>query len=182
MSPFVTDLIILGLFIISAGLGYMRGFVNEVFTIIGWLAAIIATIFLTPVLDNFVQPYFDSKMVAGVVTAAVIFVVTLGISSLISHAMAGTLKASHLGFVDRGLGLAFGVLRAAVVIGMLYLAMAGMMPETRPKWLAKATTEPVMKLCAQGLQTIFPMARNISLDIIEKTGKKAKDSAEEVAE
>ena len=68
------DIIILAVVIISALIALMRGLVKEVLSIVGWVLATVAIIYLLPVCLPFAKQYISSGLLAGVVTSLVIFI------------------------------------------------------------------------------------------------------------
>ncbi len=142
---------------ISAVVGFIRGFVNEIFTIIGWFAAVIATLFLTPVFRDFGRGFFDNKIIADLVTASVIFIVTLGICSLISYFTSQSLRESSLNAVDRSLGFGFGLIRAMILLGLAYVMVAYVWEvDDRPSWITQAHTHPVLETAGSMMNAILP--------------------------
>src|SRR5688572_20244809 len=121
MTPIAFDILIIACVLISAGIGFMRGFCNEVFTIIGWIAAIIATIYFTPVLKPFGRDLIDKPWLADIATASVIFLGTLAIVSAISYFTTKTLHTTKLGLLDRAGGFFFGLFRAVLLFGLGFL-------------------------------------------------------------
>ena len=141
----------------SAIVGFIRGFTNEVFTILGWIAAVIATLFLTPVFRDFGRGFFDSKIIADMATAAVIFVITLGICTAISYFTSQSLRESRLNAVDRSLGFGFGILRSVILLSLAYLMVAFIWePADRPTWIMEAKTRPVLETTASMIKGILP--------------------------
>lgn len=179
MTPMLFDLIIIGLVILSVALGFMRGFCKEVFTIFGWIAAIIATIYFAPVAFPIGERYVENPFIAKLATSAAIFMVTLGICSVISYFATKTLHASKLGMVDRSFGFAFGIVRAVVLLGLAYLLFLYAFgdPETRPKFVQEARTRPFLEASGNWIQTIMPLD-NV-LDISNDTNPVEKISKPE---
>ena len=85
MSSYIFDLIVIVLILLSAGLGFLRGFCNEIFTIFGWIGAVLATIILTPLSRDVLRAHIHNAIIADLTTAAIIFIVTMVVFSVISH-------------------------------------------------------------------------------------------------
>lgn len=175
MTPLFFDIIIVLLVVLSLAVGFARGFCNEVFTIFGWIAAIVATIyFINPVTDFLLDgEYVEKEWVARLGGAAVIFLVTMGLCTLLTYFLTKTLHASKLGIVDRLLGFAFGALRAVILLGLAFLLFAYIFSDEdkRPEFVQDAQTRPILESAAAMVQTLIPIGE--ALD---------SKSAEEIAE
>lgn len=185
MTPAIFDLIIVALILLSVGIGFMRGFCNEVFTIFGWIAAIIATIYFTPVLTPFGEKFIEKEWLAKLATSAVIFLVTLGICSALSYFATKTLHASKLGIVDRSLGFGFGILRAVVLLGLGYSLFTYVFKEdNRPEWVDEARTRPFLESSSDWVRLVLPLDDTLGLNDKdpEEDGKDIADKIEETAE
>lgn len=90
-------------------------------------------------------------------TAAVIFVVTLGICTAISYFTSQSLRESRLNAVDRSLGFGFGLLRAVILLALAYLMVAFVWePADRPEWIKQAKSRPVLESAASMIKNILP--------------------------
>lgn len=179
MTPLIFDLIIIGLVVLSVALGFARGFCKEVFTIFGWVAAIVATIYFTPVLREVGRGMIEKKWLADLATAAAIFLSTLAVCSLISYFATKTLHATRLSIVDRSLGFGFGIVRAVVILGlayMLYLYAFGN-PASRPAFVTKSRTRPFLEASSNWLQAVLPVGDMLG-DSSEKAGEAIEQSKE----
>lgn len=164
MTPLIFDLIVVALLILSVGLGFMRGFCNEVFTLVGWIGAVIATIYFTPVLREFGRDLIDKKWLADLATSSAIFLVTLGIFSGVSHFVTKGIHMTRLGIVDRSLGFGFGLLRGVVLAGLCFLLFAYVFePEDRPDIIKEARTRPFLEASARWMQAILPSDNKIQI-------------------
>jgi membrane protein required for colicin V production len=174
MTPLIFDLIIVGAVLLSIGIGWMRGFCNEVFTIFGWIAAIVATIYFTPVVLPLAKSHIHKEWLAPLVASSVIFLVTLAVCSAISYVATKTLHASKLGLVDRILGFCFGILRAIVLLGLGYLLFTYVFKaENQPDFVTKSRTKPFLEASAAWIQTVVPLNSTLGTD--DKTPEQDKD-------
>jgi membrane protein required for colicin V production len=181
MSPYLFDICVVLLIALSAGLGFLRGFCNEIFTIFGWIGAVVATILLTPLSREFLRGHIENKIIADLATASAIFIVTMIAFSVISHYATKSLHHSKLGAVDRSLGLGFGLLRGAILLGLAFLLIAWIWsPENRPEAVREAHTRPLLEETARLVQFIMPGDPTIAISaedakLQEEQAAKAKD-------
>lgn len=182
MTPMIFDLIIVALILLSVAIGFMRGFCNEVFTIFGWIAAVIATIYFTPVVFPIAHSFIEKEWLAKIAASAGIFLATLGICSALSYFATKTLHASKLGMVDRTMGFGFGILRAVVLLGLGYLLYAYVFSNAanRPEFVQKARSRPLLEASAEWIQMILPLDTALGLDekILEEQKASGTDNAE----
>ncbi len=126
-----TILLIVGL---SIGLGCWRGFVYELLSITGWIAAyFVARIFALDIIKyvpDFVSPNSTKTAVAYVC----LFVGTLFLSGIVAWALSKMVKIAGMGLVDVVVGGIFGLLRGMLLVLILVL-LAGLtsLPK-KPFW------------------------------------------------
>ncbi|MGB5871127.1 MAG: CvpA family protein [Albidovulum sp.] len=114
--------------LLSAILAYSRGFVREVFAILGWVAA--AALAFTfakqaeplikqiPVLDKFLGTSCELSIIAAF---AVVFAGSLILVSIITPLFASVIQRSALSGIDQGLGFLFGVARGILLIAVAFV-------------------------------------------------------------
>src|SRR3984957_16510140 len=78
-------------------------------------------------------------------------------SSFMIYRFSESVKNSPIGPLDRALGIAFGVVRGLVVIGLVYLAFTYFVPiRQQPRWLTEARLLPLMQSSGQVLLSLVP--------------------------
>lgn len=153
----IVDIAILGILLISGVLAFSRGFVREVLSIGSWVAAAFATIYGFPLLQPVLRQHISLSWMADAITAVSIFLVTLVLCAALSGLVARNVKGSAFGAVDRSLGLAFGLLRGAVLVCVAYLVLGWLTQEEKPPgWLAEARSLPLLTAGAELIQTLLP--------------------------
>src|SRR5690606_23399446 len=145
--------------VVSGLLAFARGFLREVLSVGAWIGAAAATIYGFPLAKPFLRDHISTQLLADVITGVVIFVVSLGILSTLSHVISRNVRGSASGPVDRSLGLLFGLLRGAVVVCGAWLLLALVMaPADRPDWITEARSLPLVEAGAQALAGLLPNA------------------------
>lgn len=128
------DYVVLGIIGISVLLSIMRGFVREVLALVSWIVAFIVaklyTVELVPLLPEAI-PNEALKMLAAFL---ILFLTTLLLCSLLAIALSQIFKKVGLGWVDRGLGAIFGVVRGVLIIGTLVLLAGFTALPKDPMW------------------------------------------------
>ena len=120
------DYAVLAVIVLSALRGAWRGFVSEVFGLIGWIAAIaIASRYV-----GYVVPYIPVNWPGGTLTQWVLSfgLVVIGVvfvAGVANALLSRVAQVTGLGGIDRSLGMMFGLVRGAVVV-VLLVAAAGL--------------------------------------------------------
>ena len=115
LSANFVDLAVIGVMLISALLAFGRGLVREVLSIGAWVAAALAALWGFPYAKDIARKYISITILADVVTATAIFLVTLIICAAISHAIARNVRGSTFGALDRSLAPPFDARRQPVL-------------------------------------------------------------------
>jgi membrane protein required for colicin V production len=121
MTP--VDYFILLVLVLSAGVGFWRGFVKESLSLLTLLVAIwIAWRFgalIAPKLGNWAA----DPEVRLWVARAIVFVFALLLGSLVSWVARQLIRHTGLSGIDRMLGAAFGLARGVLIVGLLVLVL-----------------------------------------------------------
>jgi membrane protein required for colicin V production len=87
----------------------------------------------------------------------IVFLVVLIPLSIATSRLAQGVQHSPVGFIDRVLGIAFGVVRGVVVLGLAYLVFTAFVPiRSQPKWLTTARTLPLIQSSSEVLLSLVP--------------------------
>jgi membrane protein required for colicin V production len=151
------DFLVVTVIIVSAGYAAYRGMMSETLTIFAWAASAFATLYFGPWLVPMARSVITARWLAPAAAYAGVFMVVFIPLSFMSHRFSQSVKNSPIGPLDRGLGIAFGVVRGLVVVGLAYLAFTYFTPiRQQPSWLLSARTLPVMQSTAQVLLSVIP--------------------------
>jgi membrane protein required for colicin V production len=168
----ITDVVVVVTVLISGAIALARGLVKEVLAIASWVGAAFATLYGFSYASPYARKMIETDWVADLTAGGVLFIVTLFVLSLASHAISSRVKGSTLGVLDRSLGLVFGLLRGALLISLAYLAFSWVQPvKDQPKWVRSAKTMPLIE---QGADLIIILIPETFLDR-KAPGKKALD-------
>lgn len=117
----LVDWIILSVTLLSALVGFYRGFIRETLSLISWILAFWAAFSFAEPASAWFTRYIETPQLQLVAAFAVIFVVTLLLLSLLSYLLCRLLLVSGIAGTDRILGGLFGVVRAVVLVSVLLL-------------------------------------------------------------
>lgn len=140
------DLVVIAILLLSALLALFRGFVKEVLSILGWVAAVAATYFFFPIARDIARTYIESRLFADIAAGIALFLPTLILCSILTHWISEQVRASAVSAVDRSLGFLFGLARGALIVVVAWWAVDRLVPEqTRPAWLKDAKTHDLAR-------------------------------------
>ena len=143
--------------LVSAGYAAWRGFLSEVLSIFAWASAAFATLYFGPWLIPLMRGVIATPWVASLAAYAGIFLLVLIPLSFMAHRFSESVKHSPIGPLDRALGIAFGVVRGLVIVGLAYMAFTYFVPiKQQPTVLTEARTLPVIQSSAEVLLSLAP--------------------------
>lgn len=136
----IVDIVILVLLLIGAVSGLTRGFFKELATIGGLIVGLIVARVLYVSLAELLAPYLNtSMMLVQVLSFIVIWLaVPLGLSVLAS-VLTKAVNALYLGWVNRLAGIVLGVVKFALVIGLVFWVLDTL--DTENRLIGKARKE-----------------------------------------
>ena len=153
----ITDVVVVVTVLISGAIALARGLVKEVLAIVSWVGAAFATLYGFPYAAPYAGKVIETPWIADLTAGGVLFIVTLFVLSLASHAISRRVKGSPLGVLDRSLGFVFGLLRGALLISLAYLAFSWVQPvKDQPKWVRSAKTMPLIEQGADLIIILIP--------------------------
>lgn len=118
------DYIIIGIIIFSLLVSLWRGFVREVMSLVGWVAAFIvasnfygyAAGYLAQINNAYLQ---NSEYLRNGVAAALLFIAVLIVSGIVNALVGKLVDKTGLSGTDRVLGAGFGILRGVFVVAAM---------------------------------------------------------------
>jgi membrane protein required for colicin V production len=155
MPVTILDIIVIAVVLISAVLAMVRGFVREVLSVASWVAAAGAAYLGYKSVFPMVQPYFESKTLAVIVSAAAIFFVALVVASYITMKIADFVIDSRIGAVDRALGFVFGAVRGVLLLVVALLFFNWLVPSP-PAWVTAARSKPFLDNLGERIMAALP--------------------------
>lgn len=124
----IVDGIVAIVVVLSAILAYSRGFVRELMSIAGWVAAAILAflfagpaqplMFEVPYLGDFLQGSCELSTIAAF---AAVFALALLVASIFTPLFSSAIQNSAIGGVDQALGFLFGVARGVLLVAVAFI-------------------------------------------------------------
>ena len=152
------DLIAIAILLVSGLVGFTRGAVRELVTVFAFALAALAGLFLLPVSGPIVRSIVGPPWAATAAAIVIVFIIAYVALRLAGHWVTSHLHSrAALGALDRSIGLAFGVVRALIFLGVFYLVFnMATPPELMPRWIADAKLLPLARASARTVQTVAP--------------------------
>lgn len=187
----IVDIIVLVVLFISAVIAFLRGFIREVLTIAGVFGGLAAAYFVGPSFAPIMRGWFgveegvDPEKLFGILpyniladglAYALIFIVVVGVLSVVSHMMAEAARNMGLGAIDRTLGVIFGLVRGLLLLSILYLPVHLMLDKkTTDEFFTSSRTHVYLEKTANWLSGFLPdnATENLQIDeVVEDAGEK----------
>jgi membrane protein required for colicin V production len=157
LSVTVIDCLIVLVIVVSAGYAAWRGFIWETLTIFAWIAAAFSCLYFGPYIIPLTRSLVHADWLASLLAYAAVFLGVFIPLAFIVARFSQSVKHSPIGPLDRAAGVAFGVVRGLVIVGMAYLAFTYFVPiRNQPRWLTEARLLPVVQSAADVLLTLVP--------------------------
>jgi membrane protein required for colicin V production len=164
------DAVALAIILISGIMAFARGLLREVFSIVAFIGAGLAALYLShmvvPLLAGTFKPPIVAEFAAAILVFLVVFIAVTLVTSMLTKAVH---QSPEIGMLDRLTGLAFGVLRGVLILALVVLLMrhiTGAPQAPMPTWMTEARLYPILEKAAVTVESVIPKARNF---IREKT-------------
>ncbi|MFK7839486.1 MAG: CvpA family protein [Bdellovibrionales bacterium] len=194
----IIDILVLIVLLISAGIAFMRGFIREVLTIAGVVGGLAASYYGGPHLKPHMYGWFGIEegveperlfdilpydILADVLSYAAIFIVVVAILSFVSHSLAEFARKVGLGAVDRSLGFLFGLFRAVVLLGLIYLLPYTFIDkESRDGFMEESKSQIYLEYVAKVMSGFLPENVEEQANEVLKQGEGALDARKTLEE
>lgn len=151
------DIFVLLLLFGGGAVGFVRGFVYEVLSLLAWIASIaMIKLFHGQLSSGLLEPVGTAEG-ASVLAFALLFVPTFILVKLMARSIGGRTRRSILGPIDRVLGAGFGGIKGllAATLFFLFANLATDLiygPEAeRPEWMTSSRTFPLLNASGRAI-------------------------------
>jgi len=153
------DVFVFLLLIGGGAVGFVRGFVHEVISILAWIVGIaMLKLFHTQLWTGLENSFHTSPAGGAVLAFALLFVPSFLLVKLLARTIGGkTRRHSVLGPFDRTLGAGFGLLKGLLGATLFFL-LANLATDMvygpqadRPEWMTKSRTFPLLNASGRSI-------------------------------
>ena len=153
-----TDLVILIIIFCFGLFSLFRGFIKELFSIIGWIFAIILATSYTPFVLSKIQvmlPSFSlSPLIAGVLIALIVYILFRILGGLFQT----RLGKANVSAINRSLGFLLGMAKGfALVCITIFITKTFLNEAEYPKWLRTSKSLPLIESMTMFAASQLPM-------------------------
>ena len=169
----MTSLDIFVLILMGGGavFGFLRGFVQEMLSLIAWVLVLVGVWLVDmPFTDRRVAP-IGNEGGASVLAFAAIVIVTFALGRWIAKSIGQKSRKSILGPIDRVLGFGFGMIKgligatlAYLLIVLVYDSIYGAEAQ-RPEWLEESRTYPLLNASGTAMVQFVEERRETADDV-----------------
>lgn len=147
------------LFLIGSGaiFGFLRGFTQEVLTLLAWVLVVMAIKFLHAPATEWLYAPVGTEAGAAVLAFLAIALVTYALGRWIAAKIGAKSRKSVLGPFDRVLGFGFGALKGLIGATLLFLLLVMLFElayggaAKRPEWMTDSRTYPLLNASGDAL-------------------------------
>ena len=152
------DFIAILIILVSCVVGFIRGAAREVIAVIAFVVAVAVAVLALHVSGPIARRAIHPNLLANSVAILVVFILAYILLKVLGSGLAKRVQNTEaLGSVDRVIGLAFGLVRALVVLGVFYLAFNAATPAERvPSWIKDAKLYPLAAASDHVLMALAP--------------------------
>jgi membrane protein required for colicin V production len=159
------DGVALAIIVLSGLLALARGLVREVLGIGAWIGAGLAAFEFYPAVEVQLAGFVHQPKLILPLSIGAVFIGVLIVLSIISMWLGSMVRDSALSGIDRTLGLAFGLLRGAVIVCLLYIGLSIFLQPTEwPKGITDAKFLPYAESGSKMLVELLPVAYRPHID------------------
>jgi len=159
------DYVVIGVVAVSVLLGWWRGLVYEVLSLLGWVAAYMVAWLFSVDVARYLPQGMGPETIRMVASFALLFVVTLIVSGILAWLLSKLVKIAGMGWLDGFLGALFGVLRGGFLV-LVMVMLAGMTSVPKTKFWREAQLSAPLERAAIKAKAWLPasMAQKVHFE------------------
>ncbi len=160
----IIDILVIITVVLSVLFALYRGLVRELLGIAAWILAGFSALYSYTWVQPIMGKIIDNQTIAGIVGSLIVALIVLIVMTLTNSFIASRLRESALSGLDRILGIAFGILRAGLLIVVIYIGSSMVLSEKQLSTLEDENRSiPYIQKMASWMEQIVP--ENIKDDI-----------------
>ncbi|QIW16410.1 colicin V synthesis protein [Pasteurellaceae bacterium RH1A] len=140
------DYIILGIIVFSVLVSLWRGFVREVMSLVGWVAAFLIANAFYPYLSGYLtqinSAYLQNEYIRNAIAAGILFIAVLIVAGIINALIGQLVDKTGLSGTDRVLGAAFGGLRGVLIVAAALFFFDSFTQASQSEWWKESQLIP----------------------------------------
>lgn len=161
------DWCLVALTAISVIAAFRRGLIKVLFSLLGLIAGIVIASWTYRSLAALLMVHIDSRLLAGIMAFLLIMIAVNLLFLLAGMVLKQTVDVVGLGFVDRTLGAAFGLVRGVLVGIVILMSLAAFLPDST--WIKNSRLAPYFLAGTHAVSFVVP--ESFRQQIIAGTGR-----------
>jgi membrane protein required for colicin V production len=158
------DIAVLALVGGGAVLGFMRGLVQEVLSLLSWLLAILAVRFLHAPVTDWLSGHIEAPGGAAMLAFVLLFGGLFIAGKFVSASIGKASRSSFVGGFDRGLGAGFGAVKGLLIASIAFMLITllydiGYGNAQRPEWMRDSRTYPALSATSAAISEVIAERR-----------------------
>jgi membrane protein required for colicin V production len=151
------DAALIAVLALSTAFAFARGIVRSLIGFVAWIAGLVAGVLFAPQLAQLGPALPDYPLLPQAIAFALVFVLAIVAGALIAWPLRAVVHGAGLGFLDRGLGAAFGIARGALV-ALVFAVVAGLSALPQRDWWQNSYFAPELEAAALAVRPWLPQA------------------------
>ena len=161
------DILVLLFTLASMLYGYVRGLFKETLSIVSLFISGYFSLEMYPIISVFLKKYIEMHIIADGVSLAILFVLIYSVVKIIINFGAKQIKNSSLEVIDKNFGILFGLIRAFVILSLIYVIFIWTIwKDGSPIWVKEAQTTKIINSTSNMLLAFVPEKTIIKLQSI----------------
>lgn len=151
--------------------GFSRGFIKEVFGIVGIVLAVYITFEYMGTISSILTPYIDNRDHSTIITGIISFIIIIAVVQFIGFAIERFIDVIQLNIINKLAGMIFAGLKMAILISAILLLLAGVgipSQETTSKSVSYSVVIYAAPAAFDIVATLIPDTENF-IHTIERT-------------
>ena len=143
----------MGIIALSGLIAFFRGFIQETLSLLLWVIAFAAAMFLNVYLDPYLIDYIDNAEIRRILTIISVFVGIIFLGGLLIKLFRDLVHWSGMGGLDRLLGVLFGFFRGVLLIVVIYIVLPAEFKQS--KFITESQSSTYLKKYAPMAEKFF---------------------------
>jgi len=154
--------------------GFFRGFIKEIFSLMGALAGFYIACIYYPDAATLLKKWAPNLPYENIICFILVFIGMFASISLLGVGIKYLLNIVFLGWVDRICGILFGAAKGVLIVSMILLALAAFVPEFEKMIKSSRLAPEVTQFSEQMIRIVPPGVKRQFVDKIEVFKKEWK--------
>ena len=150
------DILIASILALSVLIGFCRGAIKEIFTVLSWTGSIFLTIILFPVSRNIISNFIQQPLLVDLIAYVVVFVLFLIVLSALTYLFSSIVKNSVLAIPNRICGILFGLLRGILILAVADFCVSQYVMQDYEEYVKQSKLRPYIKETSKMIFIMLP--------------------------